>query len=123
MILHVFCRNLYYIIGNISKKTGYLCFYSEKLCIFAQTIKYNDVMTAITINIPNHEVSFFKKMMEKMGWTYSVAEPRKPRLYDPETGEYLNDETMQAIEDVRSGKEPVYEMKSMDEFKAWCEAL
>ena len=42
-------------------------------------------MTAITINIPNHEVSFFKKMMEKMGWTYSVAEPRKPRLYDPET--------------------------------------
>ena len=44
-------------------------------------------------------------------------------IYDPETGEYLNDETMQAIEDVRSGKEPVYEMKSMDEFKAWCEAL
>ncbi|MCR4958513.1 MAG: hypothetical protein K6B13_07925 [Prevotella sp.] len=53
----------------------------------------------------------------------AVAEPRKPRLYDPETGEYLNDETMQAIEDVRSGKEPVYEMKSLDEFKAWCEAL
>ena len=53
----------------------------------------------------------------------AVAEPRKPRLYDPETGEYLNDETMQAIEDVRSGKEPVYEMKSMDEFKSWCEAL
>ena len=53
----------------------------------------------------------------------AVAESRKPRLYDPETGEYLNDETMQAIEDVRSGKEPVYEMKSMDEFKSWCEAL
>lgn len=48
---------------------------------------------------------------------------RKPRLYDPETGEYLNDKTMKAIEDVRSGKEPVYEMKSMDEFKAWCEDL
>ena len=28
-------------------------------------------MTAITINIPNHEVSFFKKMISKMGWTYS----------------------------------------------------
>ena len=53
------------------------------------------------------------------------AKPRikKPRLYDPETGEYLNDKTMKAIEDVRSGKEPVYEMKSMEEFKAWCEAL
>lgn len=48
---------------------------------------------------------------------------KKPRLYDPETGEYLNDKTMKAIEDVRSGKEPTYEMKSMEEFKAWCEAL
>ena len=83
-------------------------------------------MTAITINIPNHEVSFFKKMVSKMGWTYEVKEEAvapKPRLYDPETGEYLNDKTMKAIEDVRSGKEPVYEMKSMEEFKAWCEAL
>ena len=35
--------------------------------------KYDDVMTAITINIPNHEVSFFKKMVSKMGWTYSEA--------------------------------------------------
>ena len=51
------------------------------------------------------------------------AKPKKPRLYDPETGEYLNDKTMKIIEDVRSGKEPVYEMKSMDELKAWCEAL
>lgn len=31
-------------------------------------------MTAITINVPNHEVSFFKKMMVKMGWTYSEAD-------------------------------------------------
>ena len=31
-------------------------------------------MTAITINIPNHEVSFFKKMIAKMGWTYSEAD-------------------------------------------------
>ncbi len=30
-------------------------------------------MTAITINIPNHEVGFFKKMISKMGWTYSEA--------------------------------------------------
>ena len=86
-------------------------------------------MTAITINIPNSKVSFFKKLIAEMGWTYEMkeetvaAKKKKPRLYDPETGEYLNDETMKAIEDVRSGKEPVYEMKSMDEFKAWCEAL
>lgn len=31
-------------------------------------------MTAITINIPNHEVSFFKKIVSKMGWTYSEAD-------------------------------------------------
>ena len=30
-------------------------------------------MEAITINIPNHEVNFFKKMIAKMGWTYSEA--------------------------------------------------
>ena len=72
-------------------------------------------MTAITINIPNHEVSFFKKMME--------AEPRKPRLYDPETGEYLNDETMQAIEDVRSGKDQGTAYESFEEFKKAMMAL
>ena len=43
--------------------------------------------------------------------------PRKPRLYDPETGEYLNDETMQAIEDVRSGKEPLISYSSFEDFK------
>ena len=48
---------------------------------------------------------------------------RKPRLYDPETGEYLNDKTMKIIEDVRSGKEHTYDIGSMEEFKAWCEAL
>jgi len=31
-------------------------------------------MTAITINIPNHEVSFFKKMISRMGWTYEEAD-------------------------------------------------
>ena len=65
-----------------------------------------------------------KKAISMLKGVTSVKKQKiKPRLYDPETGEYLNDETMQAIEDVRSGKEPVYEMKSMDEFKAWCEAL
>ena len=43
--------------------------------------------------------------------------PHKPRLYDPETGEYLNDETMQAIEDVRSGKDQGTTYESFEEFK------
>ena len=41
----------------------------------------------------------------------------KPRLYDPDTGEYLNDETMQAIEDVRSGKDQGTTYESFEEFK------
>jgi hypothetical protein len=49
--------------------------------------------------------------------------PRKPRLYDPETGEYLNDETMQAIEDVRSGKDEGTIYESFEEFKKAMEAL
>ncbi len=35
-------------------------------------------MKAITINIPNHEVSFFKKMIAKMGWTYSETDVMRP---------------------------------------------
>ena len=31
------------------------------------------------------------------------AKAKKPRLYDPETGEYLNDKTMKAIEDAHKG--------------------
>ena len=53
----------------------------------------------------------------------AVAEPRKPRLYDPETGEYLNDETMKAIEDVRSGKDQGTVYESFEEFKKAMEAL
>lgn len=42
---------------------------------------------------------------------------RKTRLYDPETGEYLNDKTMKAIEDVRSGKDKGTTYESFEEFK------
>ena len=42
---------------------------------------------------------------------------RKPRLYDPETGECLNDKTMKAIKDVRSGKDKGTTYESFEEFK------
>ena len=78
-------------------------------------------MTAITINIPNHEVSFFKKMIAKMGWTYTVAGEEstaaKPRIYDPETGCYLKDSVVKSIEqaheDMKHGRLKAYE--SVDE--------
>ena len=48
---------------------------------------------------------------------------KKPRLYDPETGVYLNDKTMKVIENVRSGKEKMYHFDSIEDFKSWCEEL
>ena len=85
-------------------------------------------MATLILQVPDE--SLVQKVKQACKMLVGVASVKlqkpakaKPRLYDPETGEYLNDETMQAIEDVRSGKEPVYEMKSMDEFKSWCEAL
>ena len=77
-------------------------------------------MTSITINIPNKEVGFFKKMMEKLGWTYQVIE--KPRLIDPETGKSLNDKTMRVIEDARNDKGIEF-TGTVNEFKRWAETL
>ena len=78
-----------------------------------------------TLTVPKADVSLFKRVAKKMGWMIERKKPvaRKRHLYDPETGEYLNDKTMKVIEDVRSGKEPTYEIGSMEEFKAWCESL
>ena len=45
------------------------------------------------------------------------AATRKARLWDPETGECLNDETMKAIEDVRSGKDEGTTYESFEEFR------
>ena len=84
-------------------------------------------MTAITINVPNCEVSFFKKMIKKLGWTYTEADVEsttaKPRLYDPETGEYLNEKTMKAIEDMRSGNDKGTTYDSFEDFEKAMRAL
>ena len=48
--------------------------YCKLIRIFAAESQIQRIMTAITINVPNHEVSFFKKMMVKMGWTYSETD-------------------------------------------------
>jgi len=104
------------------------CYEFTENCVSLQRKCKNDSnMTAITINIPNNEVSFFKKMISKMGWTYSIDEVEKsskmPRLYDPETGEYLNDKTMKAIEAVRSGKDKGTTYSSFEEFEKAMRAL
>ena len=51
-----------------------------------------------TVSIPSVETKKFKQFIKLMGWTATAAPaPARARLYDPETKEYLNDETMQVI--------------------------
>ena len=63
-------------------------------------------------------VNDIKKAISMLkGVTTVKKQKTRPRLYDPETGEYLNDETMKVIEDVRSGKEPLMSYSSFEDFK------
>ncbi len=68
-----------------------------------------------TMTVPRADVPFFKTMAKKMGWTVEKQKVAKPCLYDPETGDYLNDETMKVIEDARKGKN-IIEVGSMDDY-------
>ena len=50
-------------------------------------------------------VNDIKKAISMLkGVTTVKKQKTRPRLYDPETGKYLNDETMQVIEDALKGK-------------------
>jgi hypothetical protein len=75
-----------------------------------------------TLTVPKADVSFFRTMAKKkavstsfLGWTIERKRTAKPRLYDPETGDYLNDATMKVIENARKGKD-VIEVGSMDDY-------
>ena len=54
--------------------------------------------------------------VEKVTTSRDVA-VKKPRLYDSETGEHLNDKTMKAIEDVRNGKDKGKSYSSFEDFE------
>ena len=69
----------------------------------------------ISINMPRADMAFIKQLSKRMGWTISESKPTD-NLYDPESGSYLNDETMQAIRDVEAGK--VMHCKDMNELLA-----
>ena len=61
----------------------------------------------LTVNIEDMSmVRDIKKAISMLRGVTKVSQPKtskKPRLYDPETGDYLNDETMKAIEETRKG--------------------
>jgi hypothetical protein len=73
--------------------------------------------TAASINIqmPRGDMAFFRQLAKRMGWSVSEVTPNDS-LFDPETGEYLNEETMQAIRDVEAGH--VKRCKNLDEILA-----
>lgn len=73
--------------------------------------------TAASINIqmPRGDMAFFRQLAKRMGWSVSEVTPNDS-LFDPETGEYLNEETMQAIRDVEAGH--VKRCKNLDELLA-----
>ena len=52
------------------------------------------------------------------GVTTVKKQKTRPRLYDPETGEYLNDKTMKVIEDALKGKNVTSYASADDMFKA-----
>ena len=97
---------------------------SEKLCNFATVEKKQNNYDrnygkngpdTFTLTVPKADVNFFKTMAKKMGWAIERERTAKPRLYDPETGDYLNDATMRVIENARKGKD-VVEVGSMDDY-------
>lgn len=71
--------------------------------------------TSINVQMPRGDMAFLKQLAKRMGWTVSAA-VQPDSLYDPETGEYLNEETMQAIRDVEAGR--VKKCKDLDELLA-----
>ncbi|MBR6962750.1 MAG: hypothetical protein IKH86_03870 [Prevotella sp.] len=70
--------------------------------------------TAVSVNIsmPRGDISFLKQLGKRMGWTVTEAKPIDA-LFDPETKQFLNETTMQAIRDVESGE--VTRCKDMNE--------
>ena len=73
------------------------------------------------VSVPSMDTKKFKQFIKLMGWK-AEATPARTRLYDPESGKYLNDKTMQAIEDANAGRNIAFR-GTVDEFKAWADAL
>lgn len=74
-----------------------------------------------TVSIPTIDTKKFRQFVKLMGWT-AKAVPTPTQLYDPESGEYVNEKTMRVIEDARQGKGIAFR-GSIDEFKTWADAL
>ena len=61
-------------------------------------------MTAITLNIHNHEVGFFKKMVGKMGWAYSEVKVERKPATDKEKTLAKVDRAFEQLRKMKEGK-------------------
>ena len=80
-------------------------------------------MATLVLQIPDENLVNKVKQACKMIVGVASVKVQKPakekgRLYDPETGEYLNDKTMKVIEDALKGKNVTSYASADDMFKA-----
>ena len=67
----------------------------------------------ISISLPQSDIALMRQLGDRMGWHVNEVSTTDA-LYDPESGRYLNEETMQAIREVEAG-EGVMRCNSIDE--------
>ena len=76
-------------------------------------------MATIILEVPDESLVAKVKQACKMFMGVTSVKvkkmPTRPFLYDPETGKYLNDESIKAIEDAINGND-VTQYGSLDEF-------
>ena len=79
----------------------------------------------LLVNI--NDISMLKDIKKAISMVKGVVSVKtqkpKPSLFDPETGECLNEETMKVIENVRCGKEQCTTYSSFEEFEKAMRAL
>ena len=80
-------------------------------------------MATLVLQVPDESLVQKVKQACKMLVGVTSVKVQKPakekcRLYDPETGEYLNDKTMKVIEDALKGKNVTSYASADDMFKA-----
>jgi len=54
---------------------------------------------SINLNLPQKDLPFIRQMSRRLGW--DIIELNS--LWDPETNQFLNEETMQAIREAEAG--------------------
>ncbi|MBR2193104.1 MAG: hypothetical protein IJ910_07335 [Bacteroidaceae bacterium] len=61
-------------------------------------------MTTITINIPSNEVSFFKKMISKMGWTINDGDVVRKKASSKEQALAKVDHAFEQLRQMNDGQ-------------------